>query len=200
MSKKDRVNFVELYREMDEAGLNGIIAFSPYNFVYLSGVSLLTLKTLPDLLSGVVVPRNGDPALVIMFFLKALGSRETWIEDVRSYEIGDKEDKDPSGERRTFFDLLSDIVADRGLKRGNQRELNTVFSHATLVAADDLLARTRIIKTPSEVDILRRAATATEKAIRRSYGKSKAGNTQGRSLHFETRNDPLPRTGYKRRN
>ena len=51
MSGVDRVNIKALYEEIDRAGLDAVIGLAPDNFLYLTGVSMLTRKTLAHDLS-----------------------------------------------------------------------------------------------------------------------------------------------------
>ena len=190
MAGRERVNLKGLHREMDHAGLDTVVAQSPDNFFYLSRVPTLARKIMPDLLTAVVVSRDGDPVALVFFVQEAVARRESWITDMRVFQIGDKETKAPGDARRTHMELLADALKERGVERGKIgieegflpvrrfRELSAILPRATFVDAEDVFARARGIKTPAEVEILRRAARSTERAVLEAFQKAQVGDTE----------------------
>ena len=190
MTDASRVNMDGLWQEMAGAGLDAVVALSPHNFLYVAGVQMLTQKTVPDLLAGVVVAQGGDPVAVVFYVEEAVTRQESWVEDIRLYELGDREDRLPGSMRRSHLEVLADVLRQKGLARGKigvEKDwlpvryfegLKALLPQATLAAADDAFNRARAIKTPDEIEILQRAARATEKAILESFRNASVGSTE----------------------
>ena len=98
----------------------------------------------------------------------------------------------PSSEegRRSHLQVVADVLQERGLAKariGTEKKVLPVVYYeklcdllpeATLVAADPVFARTRAIKTDAEVEILHRAAHATEKAVLKAFQNASPGDTE----------------------
>ena len=58
-------NLEELSREVAASDFDAIVAMSPENVPYTSGVLLWTQRTIRDRLALVVWPRDGDPTFIV---------------------------------------------------------------------------------------------------------------------------------------
>ncbi len=202
------VNRTRLEHALDAAGLAGVLVSSAVNVTYLSRVYLFDQQDrmwsrMPQF---VVWPLGGAPAVVASKSAAGQMERETWIDDVRVYTWPDA----------SPAELLAQLLEERGL--GQQRigyeanalsvavytELRHRLPACELVPADDILERVRAVKTPGEVEILRRLALMTEEAIlagfrgtRRGESERAMANRMMQTLHELGADDvKLPHLGY----
>jgi Xaa-Pro aminopeptidase len=86
--------------------------------------------------------------------------------------------------------VLADVLRKRGLARarigiemdylpaGDFSALRDALPDAKFIAAENLLARLRQIKTPEEIDVLRRLSRIADKAITDAYHSVRAGSSE----------------------
>ena len=172
---------IERFKDLlAESGLDGVIANSLENVSYLSGARIVTQRLIPDRLVLLLWPGQGEPTIVMCKGEDVACKDDCRIEDMRTY---------------TEFvtspvDLLADAVAEKGLSTGRlgveRRSLPAEFMdqlqerlpRATLVDCADLMDRTRMIKTPEEIDALSAAGRATEQAIHAAFEEATRGDTE----------------------
>ncbi len=148
-----------------------VIASSPANITYTSGYQNVDMKLLPERMKAVILPREGSPTLMLN------GNRNTvdsFVEDVRRYALYE-------GAVDPGLWALVDILRTMELvdeKVGIEMRYVTGHTYDTLqrefprirwVAADHLLERTRQVKTPAEIELMRHAARVTDRAIAMAY-------------------------------
>lgn len=165
---------------MREAGLDALVAFSMENVYYCAGTMLLTQRMIPTRLAMTVWQADGTATMIVCGIEVAQVRAETWIKDVRTYvEFKDS----PLVE-------LAKLLKEKGLERGRiglenkylaaayYRELAAQLPQATLVDGDDIFETARMIKSPEEVELLRKAAAMTDKAIRHAFESAHLGTTE----------------------
>ncbi len=157
-----------------ESGMDAVIASSLENVSYLSGARMVMQRLIPDRLALLLWPGQGDPAIVVCKGEDVACRDDCQIEDMRSY----------TEFVESPVDLLAEVVVEKGLARGRlgieTRSLPAAYVNqlrkrlpgATLVDCGDLLDRTRMIKTPEEVEALAAAGRATERAIRAAFKRA----------------------------
>lgn len=148
-----------------------------------------------------VLPREGAPALVLNSGL-AVNAFATWIEDVRLWgarvlDVAAPERLDAAsrallerinGARATALDALLDVLADRGLSGGRIgvelsdprgapafAELPGALPGAWIGDCTALLGLLRMVKTPAELELLRRAAEIGEAAAAEAFATMRPG-------------------------
>lgn len=160
-----------------ETDLDAVIAISPENVFYLSRALILTQRYIPDRLAIVVWPRGGEPTFIVCAIEATLARQDTSIADLRTYvEFA-----------QSPVALLADVLAEKGLARGrlgfepsvwnigNYRQLTGLLPEATLVPAEHLFDRARMIKGAWEIAHLSHAAHATDAAIYAAFTAGRPG-------------------------
>lgn len=177
---KFKPNLERLHALPKQRGLDAVIAMSPENFAYVSGVFILTVGLIRPRQAFAIVPAEGDPTLVICSIETSLAKEEGWIEDIRTYtEFAD----DP-------IDALTDALQRKGLASGrigidldylpatSFERLQKAMPQARFVNTTDDIAKIRAIKTPQEVAFLENAAKQTHRAVLDAMMASRLGETE----------------------
>ncbi len=187
MSGPERVNLAGLRSGMEWADLDALIGVGPENFMYVSGAWLLSHKLrIQEVFSGVVIGRHSDPTAIVNGVYDRIMHRDSWIKDIRIMQ-----------ERRTYregqetpLSVVADVLREHNatdervgvdmalLPAKSVDELKMLLPNATLVPADGVFERARAIKSADEVAALKRAAVATEKAIRDAFANARVGDTE----------------------
>jgi Xaa-Pro aminopeptidase len=168
-------------RAMKQGGLDAVLSISPENFTYVTGFLSPTAPLMRWRHAMALVKADGACALV---------SVDMEANTIRS--------KAPKGTevavwREFKFDamaVLADLLRKHGLASARVgieldylpaadfADLQTHIPGATFVAAQNLLARLRQVKTPGEIDILRRLSRIADKAITDAYRAVHAGSSE----------------------
>ena len=176
-------NLDALKREIAESDLDAVVAMSPENVPYTSGVLLWTQRSIRDRLALVVWPKEGNPAFIVATNEEGYVRERSWIGDVRGYVQ----------HRASPIDVLAETLREKGLGAGRigiepsylsadfHRELTRAMPEAQFVPCEALFQSARMVKTPAEVELLTRAAVATEHALMATYAAARPGETE-RSL------------------
>ncbi len=168
-------------RAMEEAGLDAVVSISPENFAYVTGFLSPTQPLMRWRHAMALVNADGRSALV---------SVDMEASTIRA--------KSPPGTEIAVwhefkFDamkVLADLLRKHGLAgarvgietdyipAGDFAALRDLLPQASFVAAQRLLARLREIKTPTEIEILRRLSRIADKSITDAYRSVRAGSTE----------------------
>jgi len=180
MNRSDRINWAGLYAGMDAAELDVILGARIENFFYITDCYLMSHIMLPDRLGIALVPRAGDPAAIVCEAEVLQTRQDSWIEDIRTYVEFSK----------TPMQAIAEWLIERGLAAGRigietlflaagyAEELAGLLPEATILPADGVFQRARAIKTPREIELMRYAAEATERAILAAFSAAKPGDTE----------------------
>ncbi len=182
LARRDRAalfNEPRLHEAMATRGLDAVIASSPANVTYVSGAWI----PLPILDTFALTTASGAQAIVVneadAFHLGAYGS----IADLRAFRFG------PDSERAAF-DLLRDVLTEHGLRNASvgielgflplrvHQALTREFPEVDWLDAGPVFEHARVVKTPAEIEILRRACYLTEKAIQTGFALVAPGDTE----------------------
>lgn len=139
-------------------GLSGLLFADPSNLLYFTGIGGLgTLRP-----TWLVVPADGEPALVLARIEEDVAAASTWVDDIRVFV----EWPDPSRADH-WTGPLADVIHDRGIDRGTigveaatltlaaRDRLQAEIPHAVLVAGDDLPNELRLRKDAFELELMR---------------------------------------------
>jgi Xaa-Pro dipeptidase len=166
---------------MRDLGLDAIVSISPENFAYVTGFLSPTQPIMRWRHAMALVTADGAMVLVVV--------------DMEANTIRSKASPgtDIAVWREFKFDamrVLADVLRKRGLARarigiemdylpaGDFSALRDALPDAKFIAAENLLARLRQIKTPEEIDVLRRLSRIADKAITDAYHSVRAGSSE----------------------
>jgi Xaa-Pro aminopeptidase len=176
-------NLEALRREVADSGFDAVVAMSPENVPYISGVLLWTQRAIRDRLALVVWPRQGDPTFIVATNEEGYVREKSWIPDIRGYV---QHEDSP-------IEFLAEVLREKGLAAGRlgfepsfltadfYAELTKALPEAEFLPCEPLFQRVRMLKTPAELELLTRAALATEHALMATYATVRPGETE-RSL------------------
>ncbi len=180
MAPGQMLNVPRLRAKLTEARLDALILAAPENFVYAAGAPIATLRTLRDRLAFSVLTQAAEAMAVVCTIEESFTRQESWITDVRGY-VERKDDP---------VDALAAALRDKGWHRGRLGyearflpvavfdKLRKALPEATLVPADDVIIGVRAVKTPKEIERIRDAARATERAIADAFAAAHPGDTE----------------------
>jgi Xaa-Pro dipeptidase len=166
---------------MRDAKLDALIAVSPENFAYVTGFLSPTQPLMRWRHAIALVTAEGETSLVVV--------------DMEANTIRSKA---PAGTdiavwREFKFEamkVLADLLRKRGLAdarigieldylpAGDFAELRELLPGVEFEGAQNLLARLRQIKTPGEIEVLRRLSRIADKAITDAYHSVHAGSSE----------------------
>ncbi|HBY96055.1 MAG: Xaa-Pro peptidase family protein [Ardenticatenaceae bacterium] len=173
-------NLERLNTFLADSDFDVVVAVSPENVPYTSGVFIWSQRGIRDRLALTVWPKSGKPTLIVCNIEEPQTREETFIKDLRSYE-----------EFRTSpIELLADVVKEKGLAKGHigiemrylsahyWEQLRSLLPQATFDECDDLFAQVRMIKTEREIEVLTQAARGTERALLATCATIHKGETE----------------------
>ena len=182
-------NLERLLDAMTARGLDGIVVSTPLNVFYLSGFNGIAHKADEPRPYALVLSRHAPehPILVLAdYYLATFLSQPSWVRDIRPFRaVMMPLDREPrrqdidrfvppsarglkwmqSARERYAFDMASALrgaLAELGLERGK------VAHDAVGGEAYDALMYARAVKTPVEIELLRRATALNRAAIERT--------------------------------
>lgn len=202
------LNRDRLTRLMAERGLDAVVATTPEHVLYTSGLYSFVQWYRPAAQAFAIVGReHGSPVGVVLPLVDAhqepaypdrwdvvvpYGSFYYAADDGATLAARDRRlvDWSSGGAAATPLDALVRAIEGLGLSGGRLgvdtarlwptrlEELVSALPEATLEDAHALLQRARMVKTAGEVELLRRAAFATEEAFLASLGVLREGVTE----------------------
>lgn len=164
-----------LREKMRAQELDGVIATSYAAFYYLSGAPIHPFGR-P---MAILVPVDGEPAIVESVIERDHSSLQSWIRDIRCYwdynPTPTYENPRPPIDSLVYY--LQIVVAERGLasKRvgieeatlplSHYRALQRAFPKAELVGVSELLDRLRLVKSVEELALIRAADSIADRGL-----------------------------------
>jgi Xaa-Pro aminopeptidase len=174
------VNVDRLQKKMAEAGVDAVIAVSPENTYYLSGVFIRTQISVPQRLALVLWPLGGEPTYIVCNIEETLARAHSPITDIRTYvEFAESpiatlvqvlEEKGLAGRRLG--------IEERFLTAHYYHELQRRAPRARLAAVDETAESVRAVKTPDEIDRIVEAYRKTEQVINEAWAASRLGDSE----------------------
>jgi Xaa-Pro aminopeptidase len=166
---------------MREAKLDAIVSISPENFAYVTGFLSPTAPIMRWRHAIALVTADGACALAVVDMeantIRAKAPAGTEIAVWREFKFD-------------AMSVLADLLRKHGLAKAHigtefdylpaadLAALQALLPDTNFVAAQNLLARLRQIKTPEEIDILRRLSRIADKAITDAYHSVRAGMSE----------------------
>jgi Xaa-Pro aminopeptidase len=180
--------------KMEAAGVDLLLATSQENFFYLTGSLHPDQKAIPDRLAIAGLNVGGNLFALLSDLEFSLFKSQSPVREANRY-VEFKESP---------ISALANTLRERGMaeKRIGFEARHLVFRYfeelkrelpaAQLLPADDYFTQARQIKSPFEIELLRKAAQATEKAIFDTWRASRYGISEkemGRELEYRLRKE-----------
>jgi len=179
-------NIPRLNECLDVQKLSAVVGRSGQNFTYLSGVTypgtLGRHLDITDSPRGVLIfwPRRGDPVIIANKIAEGLAVRDSWVRRVEVY--------DAYGE--SPYRRLAAVIRDAGM--GQERigiemnyisaahfaELKELLPNCQLTDCVAMMDRVRWIKTPREIELLKRGADLLDDAFFEVFPTIRPGTTE----------------------
>jgi Xaa-Pro aminopeptidase len=169
-----------LERAIAKSDFDAVIAVSPENVRYAGDVSISTQVSIRDRLAFIVWPKGRDPIFLVCLIEAAYVKKNTWIQDVRTYQ---EFTLDP-------ITALAGILRELKLENGHvaveteyiaakyYNDLTRQLPKLKISPAEPLFARVRMMKTPREREIIIGAFHGTERAFLATYSSVCIGETE----------------------
>jgi ectoine hydrolase len=168
-------------RAMKEAGLDAVVSISPENFAYVTGFLSPTQPLMRWRHAMALVTADAAVVLVVVDMeastIRAKSPPGTEIAVWREFEFD-------------AMAVLADLLRKHGLASArigieldylpaaDFAALSEALPQARFVPAQAMLARLREIKTPAEIDLLRRLSRIADRAITEAYHAVRAGSSE----------------------
>lgn len=163
-------------------GLDALLITESNNYTYLSGGHGDFSFSRPTIM---VLPKEGDPVVMVHDFFDASQHRESWVEDIRPYTS-------ISG---FPVELLKNVCSDLGTnvgrigaELGREQRLGLPYNdfvkitkelpNAEFIDASDILWELRMMKSEAEIGCLRKACEISSTAFEKCFKKVRPGMTE----------------------
>jgi Xaa-Pro dipeptidase len=180
MRSPDMFNREALCSALRTRGLDAVAVASPGSIAYTTGVDLYTQILIPERLILNLITAQGDATVIAFERECSMFEAESWVTDVRSF----------AEFASSSASVLAAVLAEKGLREGRVgiekqyvpvgafEELHQAAPAVTFVDCDSMLAEVRAIKTSWEIQHLRAAARAMDRAIRRAADLVRPGDSE----------------------
>jgi Xaa-Pro dipeptidase len=168
-------------RAMRDAGLDALLSISPENFAYVTGFLSPTQPLMRWRHAMALVTADASTALVAVDMeantIRSKAPLGTEIAVWHEFEFD-------------AMNVLAGLLRKHGLAKarigiemdylpaGDLAALHDMLPEARFTASQNLLARLRQIKTPAEIEVLRRLSRIADKAITDAYHSVSAGSSE----------------------
>lgn len=167
----------ELRERMEKRLLDAVVITDPENLMYLTDYQ----TTGYSFFQALVVPLEDEPFMITRFLEESNIHARTWVERTRPYpDTGDA------------IQMLVESLREFGLSGKHigyernsyffpayhQDSIHTTFLNGRLLDCFGIVEQGRITKSPCEIDVMRRAAEATEAGMKAGYDAVVAGATE----------------------
>jgi Xaa-Pro dipeptidase len=168
-------------RAMKEAGHDALVAISPENFAYLTGFLSPTQPLMRWRHAMALVTADGAVALAVVDMeastVRAKLPPATEIAVWHEFRFDAMPVLAELLRKHGLADARVGIETDY-LPAGDLKALTELLPRASFTAAQATLARLREIKTPEEIDILRRLSRIADRAITEAYRSVRPGASE----------------------
>ncbi len=168
---------------MDRHGLDALVVSEKNNYWYFSGLTSYQLDHIqrPQLY---ILPKNGKPRLLVYGNDKAKAKALPWVGEVRTYTdvpfpremIAESLKEMDLGEAKLGFELGDDQRL--GIPVNYLSALTEALPKAQIKDGTAVLTEMRIIKSPREIEFMRKACEISVKAYDRCLPQLKPGMTR----------------------
>ena len=167
----------ELRERMERRRLDAVVITDPENLMYLTDYQ----TTGYSFFQALVVPLDDEPFMITRRLEESNVHARTWVEETRPYP-------DTGDAIQMLVESLREFGLDRsrlGYERNSyyfpayhQDIIHTSFINGRLVDCFGIVEEGRIRKSPAEIEIMQRAARATEAGMRAGIEACVAGVTE----------------------
>lgn len=164
-------------RAMAARRLDLLLCHAPENIYYLTGYQTSGYFAYQVL----AVPADGDPVLLVRYLERGNIHEYSWLESYETWKEGD----DHAGRTADVVRSLGADAAQIGIEKecwfltlAIAEQLRDRLPGANWVDASLLVDRVRILKSPAEIDCIRRAGVIAEEEMRAAIGALRAGVTE----------------------
>jgi len=169
-------------KAMADRGLEALLITEAANFTYFSGGHGDFSFSRPTFM---LIPRKGEPVVMVHEFFEASQRRESWVADIRTYASLQEA---PAALIKSVFAEKTPGRARIGAELGREQRLGLSYNdfmkikkrvpEAGFVDASALLWSLRMIKSPLEIDCIRKACEITGRAFEKSFKMIGEGITE----------------------
>jgi Xaa-Pro aminopeptidase len=170
---------------MRKDGLDGILLTAESNIDYFSGFRHHAPWTLFARPFFQIISADGRSALLTHTFLEPEMRRTSAVRDIRTFTAsGDA----PVAQVREIMSELGIAGGKLGMELGYEqrlgislndfRRLEVELKHLSIVDASMMLWRLRVIKSPAEIEMMRKSADVTAAAFAAGFAAAKPGMTE----------------------
>lgn len=165
---------------LGDAGLDAVVATSREALVYTAGAAPPSLRTVRQRLAASIVPATGETEAVVVSVDAQLMRERMWADRVTDYVEFEQHPMEAAAAalRRAGLDGGRLGVELTALSVEAHDVLRRALPEGELVAVDDLLSELRVVKTPAEIDAIRRIGTAAEEIAAAACRSVGAGDTE----------------------
>lgn len=161
-------------------GLAGMLAMSPENFAYLAGFPVPSQEPLRWRHAAVVIAADGATAVMCVDIEETTVRAKLPHANVYVWQEF----------QYNAVDVLTTMLQELGITKGRLgvetdyvpakdfAALDEALSQVTLVPCEQLLARSRMIKTPREVELIRDLSQRTDTALAHAFSAVGPGSTE----------------------
>ena len=165
-------------KQMQAQGLDGLFVMQPMNVWYVSRF----WEYVPIRIQAVLIPAEGDCVFIVSKNEYEYAVKSSWISDIRYYTEFPEQ-----GRHQNPYDLIADAIRDRGLERavlGFEEDFMPVSDYGRLKSllpevrfkeGSSVVKRCRMVKSPYEVDLLKKAGAVACAGWHASLEVAKAG-------------------------
>ena len=163
-----------------DASLDAVIATSREALIYTAGAVPPSLRTVRQRLAASIVPVSGETEAIVVSVDAQLMRERMWADRVTDYVEFEKHPMEVTADalRRQGLDGGRIGVELTALSVEAHEVLRRALPNAELVAADEFLSGLRVVKTPAEIDAIRRIGRAAQEIAATACRSVDAGATE----------------------
>lgn len=186
----------KMQTEMERSGIDMLLLSSPENIFYATGYrSWYTSSLFRPVL--VFVPRTGEPAISLRILEKSTVENVSWCANIyaagtKTRNLGPLNSEGQADAMRQFLSSLDYSVKTVGLEAGDGqhyvwsltilKELIDEFHNIIFLDGTVAIEKARMVKTPWEIEKIRTAGYATERAIVETFRSIRPGITTEKEI------------------
>ena len=178
-----RSRLARMQSAMREWGADLLFLNYGADFTYISGIIAPIyyniLKSEGDWISGLLVPREGEPVLLLHPNFAVNINAQTWITDIRTLPAGEEPDRWLTRMLAEFKPAGKTIAIGKMLWGQSLLALQAATPGARYIAAGNaMMDRVRMVKDADELALMQRAAEITDAAMGDTFKALKIGMTE----------------------
>jgi Xaa-Pro aminopeptidase len=165
MSTDERIDRIQ--SDLQASGLDALLVVSAPACTYLSGCHLLTQTAIPDREAYVLIPARGEPSYLVCSLELGSAQAESRVTDIHTYVEFETLPAQAAADMLAARGLSTARVAyeARAMRAHSLQVLGQALPGASWQACDDQIHGFWTVKSEPEIQALREAGLATERAI-----------------------------------